>query len=108
MLSKFAAMVVLAIAATGVAWAQVDINRADQAALESVKGVGPAMSKAMLTERTKGGNFKDWSDLEKRVKGVGPASAKRLSQGGLTVDGKPRPDAKMAPVAHQPKGAPAK
>lgn len=108
MLSKFAAMVVLAIAAMGVAWAQVDVNRADQAALESIKGVGPAMSKAMLSERTKGGNFKDWNDLEKRVKGVGPASAKRLSQGGLTVNGKPRADAKMEPVAHQPKSAPAK
>lgn len=108
MLSKIAAIVLLAIVATGVAWAQVDINRADQAALESIKGVGPAMSKAMVTERTKGGNFKDWSDLEKRVKGVGPASAKRLSQGGLTVNGKPRPEAKMEPVVHQPKSAPAK
>jgi competence protein ComEA len=108
MLSKFVAMMVLAVAVTGAAWAQVDVNRADQATLESIKGVGPAMSKAMLTERTKGGNFKDWSDLEKRVKGVGPASAQRLSQGGLTVNGKPRPDAKMEPVAHQLKSAPAK
>lgn len=108
MLNRFAAVAALVLATMGTAWAQVDINRADQAALESVKGVGPAMSKAMLTERTKGGNFKDWNDLEKRVKGVGPASAKRLSQGGLTVNGKPRADAKMEPVVHQPKITPAK
>lgn len=93
MLSKLAAMMVLLVSTMGMAWAQVDINRADQAALESIKGVGPSMSKSMLDERTKGGNFKDWKDLEKRVKGVGAASAKRLSQAGLTVNGQPRPDA---------------
>lgn len=108
MLNKFAAMAALVLATMGVAWAQVDVNRADQAALERIKGVGPAISKAVLTERTKGGNFKDWSDLEKRVKGVGPASAQRLSQAGLTVNGQPRPGAKMEPVVHQPKSAPAK
>lgn len=93
MLSKLAAIALLAISTIGTAWAQVDINRADQTALESIKGVGPAMSKSMLDERTRGGKYKDWNDLEKRVKGVGPASAKRLSQAGLTVDGQSRPQA---------------
>lgn len=95
MFSKFAAIVVLVISTMGMAYAQVDINRADQAALESIKGVGPSMSKSMLEERTKGGNFKDWNDVEKRVKGVGPASATRLSQAGLTVNGQPRPEKKV-------------
>ena len=108
MVSKFIAALALSLAATGLAWAQVDINRADKVALESIKGVGPAMSKSILEERTKAGNFKDWNDLEKRVKGVGPASAKRLSQAGLTVNGKPRPEAKAEPAAHQSKPAPAK
>ncbi len=108
MVSKFIAMAVLALATMGLAWAQVDINRADKVALESVKGVGPAMSKSMLEERTKAGNFKDWNDLEKRVKGVGPASAKRLSQAGLTVNGKPRSETKVEPAAQSSKPAPAK
>ena len=108
MARKFMAMMTLLVATMGAAWAQVDINRADKAALESVKGIGPAMSKSMLEERTKAGNFKDWADLEKRVKGVGPASAKRLSQAGLTVNGQPRAESKMEPVAHQSKTAPAK
>ena len=54
----------------GFAFAQVDVNKADAAALDSVKGVGPAMSKAIIDERTKAGPFKDWADFQKRVKGV--------------------------------------
>lgn len=56
------------------------------------------MPKSMLDERTRGGKYKDWNDLEKRVKGVGAASAKRLSQAGLTVDGQPRPQAMIEVV----------
>ena len=108
MVSKLVAMAALVLATMGMAWAEVDINRADKAALESIKGIGPSMSKSMLEERTKAGNFKDWNDLEKRVKGVGPASAKRLSQAGLTVNGQPRPDAKVETVAQKTKGVPVK
>ena len=77
------------IATMGFALAQVDVNKADAAALDSVKGIGPKMSKSILDERTKGGPFKDWADFEKRVQGVGEKSAKKLSAGGLTVGGKP-------------------
>ncbi len=69
-----------------VAMAAVDINKADQAELESVKGIGPAMSGRMLDERKKG-TFKDWDDLITRVKGVGPGNAGKFSEGGLTVNG---------------------
>jgi len=69
------------------AWAEVDVNKADQAALDGIKGVGPAMSRAILDERKKGGNFKDWDDLQKRVKGIGEKSSEKLSQAGLTVNG---------------------
>jgi competence protein ComEA len=47
------------------AFAVVEVNTADQAALDSITGVGPATSKAMLDERKKAGNFKDWADLAK-------------------------------------------
>lgn len=78
------------LAAAGLAFAQVDVNKADQAALDSVKGVGPATSKRIIDERTKGGNFKDWADFEKRVKGINGKSAVKLSQAGLQVNGQAR------------------
>jgi competence protein ComEA len=72
------------IAAT--AFAAVDVNKASQAELESIKGIGPTISTQILGERQKG-PFKDWSDLTTRVKGVGEASAGKFSQNGLTVNG---------------------
>ena len=76
----------LALAA-GTACAAVDINRADQADLETVKGIGPALSQRILDERARGA-FRDWADVVRRLPGVGPGSAARLSTGGLTVDGR--------------------
>ncbi len=72
--------------AQGAAWAAVDVNKADQAALEGVKGIGPSMSSRILDERKKS-PFKDWPDLVDRVKGVGEGSAARFSREGLTVNG---------------------
>ena len=73
----------------GVAFAAVEINTADQAALDGIAGIGPATSKAILDERKKGGNFKDWADLESRVKGIGGKNSVKLSAGGLLVNGQP-------------------
>lgn len=66
--------------------AAVDVNKATQAELESIKGIGPSMSTRMLDERKKG-EFKDWSDLVVRVKGVGDGNAAKFSAAGLTVAG---------------------
>ncbi len=66
------------------AWAAVDVNKATQSELESVKGVGPALSGRILVERQKAA-FKDWGDLIDRVQGVGKTNAARLSDAGLTV-----------------------
>ncbi len=74
----------------GFAFADVDVNKGDQAALDGIKGIGPAKSKAIIDERTKGGNFKDWTDFETRVKGIGAKSAVKLSEAGLTVNGQPK------------------
>lgn len=68
------------------AFAAVDLNKADQAQLESIKGIGPAMSTRILEERKKG-EFKDWNDFKGRVKGVGPANAAKFAREGLTVNG---------------------
>ena len=63
-----------------------DVNTATQADLEAVKGIGPAIATKILDAR-KSGNFKDWSDLVTRVKGIGAGSASKLSAQGLTVNG---------------------
>ena len=66
--------------------AAVDVNKADQATLESVKGIGPGLSTRLLDERKKSA-YKDWDDLIGRVKGVGEGNAQRFSAAGLTVNG---------------------
>ncbi len=68
------------------AFAAVDANRATAAELDSVKGIGPALSGKILDERKKA-PFKDWNDLIARVSGVGATSAARYSEQGLTVNG---------------------
>jgi competence protein ComEA len=68
------------------AFAAVDANKASQAELESVKGIGPAISTKILDERKKS-PFKDWNDMIERVKGVGEGNAAKFSAGGLTVNG---------------------
>ncbi|WP_296000913.1 helix-hairpin-helix domain-containing protein [Rugamonas sp.] len=88
MFKKLLLAVATLIAVMNFAFAQVDVNKGDASALDSIKGIGPAKSKAILDERTKGGDFKDWADFEKRVKGIGEKSAVKLSQAGLQVNGK--------------------
>jgi competence protein ComEA len=69
-------------------WAAVDANKASEAELVQVKGIGPVLA-GHIVEARKAGNFKSWDDFITRVKGVGKANADKFSQGGLTVDGKP-------------------
>jgi competence protein ComEA len=68
------------------AFAAVDVNKATQAELESIKGIGPAMSTKIVDAR-KTGSFKDWSDLQSRVKGVRSGNSTKFSADGLTVNG---------------------
>ncbi len=71
---------------TAFAFAAVDVNKATVAELDSIKGIGPAISGKILDERKKG-NFKDWNDFIDRVKGIGDGNAAKLSTAGLTVNG---------------------
>jgi len=104
MLKKTLLFILSFFAATALAWAEVDVNKADQAALDGVRGIGPSMSKRILEERQKGGAFKDWADLEKRVKGIKDKAAVKLSGNGLTVNGQAKAGA-AAPAAKEGKAA---
>ena len=84
MIKKILAALLALFAA--VAFAAVDANKATQAELEAIKGIGPAISTKILDERKKG-PFKDWNDMVVRVKGVGEGNAAKFSTEGLTVNG---------------------
>ena len=84
MLKKLFAAILSLLAAA--AFAAVDVNKATQADLESIKGIGPVISAKILEERRKA-PFKDWNDMVTRVKGVGEGNAAKFSADGLTVNG---------------------
>ena len=79
-LAFFAAMSLVA------AFAAVDVNKATEAELDGIKGIGPVTSKLITSERKKG-DFKSWDDFVTRVKGVGDKNAAKFSAEGLTVSG---------------------
>ena len=85
MLKKLLTLVAMLFAVAS--FAAVDVNTANEAELDGVKGIGPGLSGKILAER-KNGEFKDWDDFIGRVSGVGTNSAARFSQEGLTVSGK--------------------
>lgn len=68
------------------AFAAVDVNKATEAELDGIKGIGPVTTKLIISERKKG-EFKNWDDFIARVKGVGDKSAAKFSAEGLTVGG---------------------
>ena len=95
MLKKILAIMAMLFAAAS--WAAVDANKASDAELDAIRGVGPSLSKRIIDERKKGGDFKDWPDLMSRVKGVKEKAAAKLSAEGLTVNGQGFSGAAAAP-----------
>jgi competence protein ComEA len=96
MLKKILALVAMLYAAA--CFAAVDVNKATAAELDSIKGIGPSISTKILDERKKG-DFKDWTDLVDRVKGIGQGNAAKFSTEGLTVNGAAFKGASAAPAA---------
>ena len=70
-----------------------EINTATRAELEGLDGLGVTMADRIINERERA-PFAGWDDLERRVKGMRGARAKRLQAQGATVNGQrePRPD----------------
>jgi competence protein ComEA len=98
MFKKILLAVAFCLSAFAVHAADVEINKADPAALDAVKGIGPSLSKMIVEERKKG-DFKDWADFEKRVKGVKEKKAASLSNAGLRVNGQSLQTAQSTPTA---------
>lgn len=96
MLKKILALVAMLYAVA--CFAAVDVNKASAAELDSIKGIGPALSSRILDERKKA-DFKDWNDFIARVKGVGQGNAAKFSSEGLTVGGASYKDAAAASSA---------
>jgi competence protein ComEA len=68
----------------------VEVNQANEAELDGVRGFGPPTTARILQERAKA-PFADWADLMRRVKGIKDARARQLSSEGMTVNGQPYP-----------------
>jgi competence protein ComEA len=68
----------------------LEINQANEAELDSLKGMGPALSRHVLKARAEG-EFQNWADVLQRVSGMGRGKAKQFSAQGLTVKGQPFP-----------------
>lgn len=64
----------------------LEINQATAPQLETIKGIGPVTSQAIMDAR-KDKPFSSWADLQARIKGVGTNTAKKWSDQGLTVQG---------------------
>jgi competence protein ComEA len=82
--------VLVVSALSGSACFAVDVNRASEAELDGIKGLGPSSTARILKAR-EAGPFASWADLMRRVKGIKPATATKLSAAGLTVGDVPYP-----------------
>lgn len=84
MLKKLLAVALMSLSMLSASWAAVDVNTADHAALETLSGIGPKRSKAIIDERTKNGPYKDANDFRSRVSGIGDKTLAKLENEGLT------------------------
>lgn len=102
MFKKILAVTALLLATASIA--AVDANKGGVADFDALKGVGPAMSKRIVDARQQG-EFKDWSDLMQRVKGMKEKTAAKLSGEGLTVNGQGFKGASARPAKSEAKAS---
>ena len=82
------------------ALAMVDANRAPPHDLEAIRGIGPSTRERIVQAR-QSQPFRNWQDFIERVPGIGPATARKLSAQGLTINGQAyaSPPTAAAPAA---------
>jgi competence protein ComEA len=81
------ALLIALIGNRALAQTTLELNEATQAQLESLPGIGPALAERLLAARQQA-PFMDWDDLRRRVRGIGAASAGKLSDQGLRIAGR--------------------
>ena len=79
----------------------LDANTATQAELETLRGVGPALS-ARIVEARRTRPFADLDDLKGRVRGIGDSNLRRMREAGLAVG----PSGRVQTFTGQPAAAP--
>jgi competence protein ComEA len=88
MLKNLLAFLLAFVASIHLAFAAVNANTATADELQTVAGIGPAISARIVDERKAGGPFKSIEDLQSRVKGIGEENVKKMVAAGLTVSGR--------------------
>ena len=83
----------------------LELNSANEAELDSLRGIGPPTTRRILAAREQA-LFANWDDFLRRVKGLGPHHAQRLSAQGLTIDGLPFAASTPAQPANNPASPP--
>ena len=79
------------LACASLAQAQtLDLAQARELDLDGLRGLGPATTQRILTERERA-PFRDWDDLMQRVPGIGARKAAQLSAQGLRIHGQHYP-----------------
>ena len=68
----------LALLLTSPVWADININTATEAELQTLSGIGPSKAKAIVEYRKQNGNFKTTADI-KNVKGIGDGIFNKIS-----------------------------
>lgn len=58
---------------------RIDLNRATEAELTLLPGIGPSLARALVEARDRHGGFADWDAVDE-VRGVGPAKLETLKQ----------------------------
>jgi competence protein ComEA len=82
------------------ACAALEVNTANEAELDSMRGLGPDSTARILKAR-EAGPFANWPDLMHRVKGIKQATAQKLSSQGLTVSGQAFENVNAAAIKSQ-------
>ena len=66
---------------------EIQLNLCDEFELsKNVNGIGVMLSKRIVNERNKNGDFKDWKDVQKRVYGVGLKTIEKLKNSGVKIN----------------------
>ena len=107
MFKSLLSVLVMLFAWASLAYAAVDINSANEAELDKIKGVGPAKAKAIMDERKKNGPFKSLDDVGERVKGIGDKTVAGWKKSGEVTVGGGAASKAATPAAKPAAAAPA-